>query len=84
MLTRGERLPEEVAAACLALSLGEGQMSPPHLLPDAHLLLQLLQLGEHLLSSGCHQVRHQLQQEQVSEVLREDRKAQWRNVTKYI
>lgn len=84
-LARCERLPEEVAAACLALSLGEGKMSPHHLLPDSHRLL-LLRLGERLVSSRCHQFRDKLQQEQVSEVLKEDRKGNewllinhWRN-----
>lgn len=68
VLARGERFPEEVAAARLALSLGDWEVSPHHLLPDSHLLA--LQLGEHLVSS--HEFRHKFQQEQVSEILKED------------
>lgn len=72
VLTRGERLPEEVAAACFALPLREGKVPPHHLLPDSHLLL--LQHGQHLVHSRCHQFRHKLQQEQASKILKKDRK----------
>lgn len=71
---RCESLPEEVTAACLALSLGEGSMSPHHLLPEAHLLLPLLRLWKHLALFGCHQLREKLEQEQVSEILIEGSK----------
>ena len=65
-LARGERLPEEVAAARLALSLGDRKVPPHHLLPDSYLLA--LQLGEHLVSS--QKFGHKFQQEQVSEILK--------------
>lgn len=70
-----EGLPEEAAAACLALSLGEGNVSPYHLLPDSHLLLShLWRSGEHLALFGRHQFREKLEQEQVSEILTEGSK----------
>lgn len=79
-----EGLPEEAAAACLALSLGEGNVSPYHLLPDSHLLLPYLwRSGEHLALFGRHQFREKLEQEQVSEILTEGskRKLSIKNIT---
>lgn len=67
VLTWGESFPEEVAAACFALSLGERNVSPHH-------LLLFLQLWDHLVSSRCHQLRHKLEQEQVSEILKKSNK----------
>lgn len=61
-----ERLPEEAAAACLAVSLGEGNVSPYHLLPEPHLLLTL----RRSVLRG-HEFREKLEQEQVSEILAE-------------
>lgn len=76
-----EGLPEEVAAACLALSLGEGNVSPYHLLPDSHLLLllPLWRREHHPPVFGRHEFGEKLEQEQVSEVLTEgsDRNHQW-------
>lgn len=64
-----EGLPEEAAAACLALSLGEGNVSSYHLLPDPHFLLTLWRSEDHPAVLGYHEFREKLEQEQVSEIL---------------
>lgn len=67
MLTGGESLPEEAAAAQFAPSLRERKVSPHHL------LLLLLQLWEHLVSS-CHQLRQEGERQQVSQILEAGRR----------
>lgn len=82
MSARCEGLPEEAAAACFALSLGEGNVSAYHLLPDSHLLLPLWRSKDHLAVFGRHEFREKLELEQVSEILTEssNRNYQWKTL----
>lgn len=69
-LAGGVRLPEEVATACLALSLGErDQALHPHPPPASSFLLLLLGQEEHLPLCS-HHLGHKLQQDQESQVLK--------------
>lgn len=70
-LARGEGLPEEVAAACLAVSLGEGNLAPHHHLPlpDSRFLLILLR-QEQRLPLRSHHLRNDPQQDQDGQILK--------------
>lgn len=68
-LTGGVRLPEEVAAACLALSLGERDVAPHPRLPDSGVLLIPLRLEEHLPLCS-HHLGRKLQQD--GEILKKE------------
>lgn len=70
-LARGVRLPEEVATACLALSLGKRNLPPHHHLPDSSFLLILQRQEEHLPLCS-HHLGHNLQQDQESQILQKE------------
>lgn len=70
-LARGESLPEEVAAACLAISLGERNLAPHHHLPlpDSSILLILLRQEQHL-PLRSHHLGYDPQQDQDGQILK--------------
>lgn len=67
-LARGESLPEEVAAACLAVSLGEGNLAPHHHLPIPNSSILLRQ--EQHLPLRSHHLGYDPQQDQDGQILK--------------
>lgn len=70
-LARGEGFPEEVAAACLAVSLGERNLPSYHQLPipDSSFLPILLRQEQHL-PLRSHHLRYDPPQDQDGQILK--------------